>query len=92
MEAKDFELGYVLYVDGPTLTVHGDYVYKDKKTGELRTGWYHCGCCGQDGLMSINTPTCTGCANKLQFGRMSDSPVSIEHIREYCKWVDGLPR
>jgi hypothetical protein len=89
MGAK-FEFGYVLDVEGPLRTIEGRYMYKDKKTGEFRTGWYHCGCCGQDGFMSTNTPTCTGCANKLQFGKDDHSPVSVQHINDYIDWFNRI--
>lgn len=83
---KKFESGYVLNVDSPLQTIQGGTIYRDKDTGEYRTGWYHCGCCGRDGFPSINTPTCTGCANKLNHGRELDSPVSVDEIKEYCDY------
>lgn len=84
-----YQAGYVLDVEGPIETNSGGYVYKDKATGEIRTGWYHCGCCGRDGFMSTSTPTCTGCANKLQHG-LNDSPKTINEIRKYCESFRGV--
>ena len=84
-----YKFGYVLNVEGPFRDISGFLFYKDKETGELHSGWYHCGCCGRDGFMSVNTPTCTGCANKINHGS-DDSPRTIEEIEKYIDWINSV--
>ena len=84
MEIDKYPVSYVLPVDGPIETTQG-YIYKNKETGEYHSGWFHCGCCNRDCFMSTNTPTCTGCANKLLHGS-NDSPRSTEYIQAYCDY------
>lgn len=91
MENKQYPASYALPVDEPVDAIGSrtGYMYKNKETGEWHAGWFHCGCCGRDGFASINTPTCTGCANKLQHGRNDDSPMSIEYIKAYCDYWEA---
>lgn len=77
-------VGYVLNVEGPIYDQDGRPIYKDNDTGELRTGWFHCGCCGLDGFMSVQNTVCTDCSNKLIHGS-EHSKKSVDEIRKYCR-------
>ena len=83
---EEYPASYALPIIEHLITAEGGHIYKHQKTGKWHTGWFHCGCCGRNGLASINTPTCTGCANKLNLDIVEDSPKSTEYIQAYCDY------
>lgn len=88
---SDYKLGYVLPVGEPIRRIDGGLIYKNKETGELHKGWFHCGCCDEEGFQSMYEPClCTGCSNKIRFNMTYQSPVSVEEINKYVAWTHEL--